>query len=236
MVSKKKSQFNYKPLALTLLIVVALFVFLIYILGGRDNGNYKIQRSPQQLQLIEVTCGSTIYKSIVLDKDLNCLSSGLTVGANNVTIDCNGRSIRGPGHTNSGSGVRYSNKNNVIIKNCIISGFAVGIASGRPNEGGIGNEFINNGIFGNGAGITVYGAMNPTFQNNIIEQNILGQPGHPNVGLYISGENILLLGNRMCGNVEDISCGTSTINPSSNNPMSNTAGVVNCANLLTVNC
>ena len=50
-------------------------------------------------------CGDTITASVVLTSSLNCSGDGLIVGANNLTIDLNGKRITGSG---SGTGIQIS--------------------------------------------------------------------------------------------------------------------------------
>jgi len=54
-------------------------------------------------------CGTTVLKSIVLDRDITCYNSnGLTVGAEGLTIDLNGKTIQcHDGATNSCPGSRF---------------------------------------------------------------------------------------------------------------------------------
>jgi hypothetical protein len=56
-------------------------------------------------QASPISCGSTITSDVVLSKNLNCTGDGLIVGANNLTIDLNGKRINGAG---VGTGIQVS--------------------------------------------------------------------------------------------------------------------------------
>ncbi len=81
-------------------------------------------------------CGSTVSGHVVFDGDLNCYaSSGLTVGADNTTIDlagfkltCTGAGFLGSCQTTNGPvGINTAGFNNVLIKGSTIDGFQVGV-------------------------------------------------------------------------------------------------------------
>ncbi len=72
--------------------------------------------------VLSVNVGPTgeVNQSIILDQDMSFTDSGLTVTANDVTIDCQFYKITGSG---SGIGISFLNNNNVTVKNCIIENF-----------------------------------------------------------------------------------------------------------------
>src|SRR3989338_10998076 len=76
-----------------------------------------------------VGCGDTITEDTVLTEDLlNCSGNGIIIGADNITLDCNGHRIDGNGDFN---GISVSNNvNGVTIKNCNIQEFGYGIYLG----------------------------------------------------------------------------------------------------------
>lgn len=75
-----------------------------------------------------VSCGGTITENTILAADLDCSSitgSGLIIGVNGVTLDCQGHKITGSG---SGDGVNLpTSRYYATVKNCDISNFATGI-------------------------------------------------------------------------------------------------------------
>jgi nitrous oxidase accessory protein NosD len=73
-----------------------------------------------------LSCGAVVTKDVTLTKSLTGCASGLIVGADNVTIDLNGHSIRGLG-TEAGIGIEGFNRTGVRLKNGTISDFAQGV-------------------------------------------------------------------------------------------------------------
>lgn len=67
--------------------------------------------------------GATFYSGKTLLTDLN---EGVVLSGNNLYLDCAGHKIIGSG---SGNGVYVHGQSEIIIKNCNITGFAIGILS-----------------------------------------------------------------------------------------------------------
>ena len=81
-----------------------------------------------------VACGETITADRVLYEDLDCSAmtegSAITIGANNVDLNCSGFHIIGPGGTAGariGTGVALESVSNATVTDCEISGFGEGI-------------------------------------------------------------------------------------------------------------
>ena len=66
------------------------------------------------------SCGDTITTSVTLTEDILSCEDGLTIGANNVTLDCNGHTLAGTG---SGIGVSINGHQDVAVKNCVITDY-----------------------------------------------------------------------------------------------------------------
>ncbi|MEM3407973.1 MAG: hypothetical protein QXW80_00905 [Candidatus Micrarchaeia archaeon] len=64
-------------------------------------------------------CGDTIIENYTMTSDLPCSGTALTIGADHITLDCQGYTIN---HTGSGSGINASGRTNITIKNCNIIG------------------------------------------------------------------------------------------------------------------
>ena len=91
--------------------IVLIGLFILFIACGIKVG-YSADRN--------IECGDIILNDTVLTENLNCLSGvALTIGTNDVTLDCGGNTIRGNG-IYVGKGINASGVNNVAIKNCII--------------------------------------------------------------------------------------------------------------------
>ncbi len=73
-----------------------------------------------------IFCGMTVTQSItVLNSVADCLAHGLIVGADNITIDLNGRTIDGKG---LGAGILNNGYDNVTIKNGTLVDFDYGVS------------------------------------------------------------------------------------------------------------
>jgi len=77
------------------------------------------------LPLVAISCGEVITDDTVLTNDLlDCESPGLIIGADNITLDCNDHLIDGNGSFN---GILLYNKTGVVIKDCAVEDFEIGI-------------------------------------------------------------------------------------------------------------
>ena len=111
---------------------------------------------------IIINCGDTITENTTLTQDLlNCPGNGLTIGANNIVLDCNGHSITGMG---SGDGIYLFQKTGVTIKNCNISSFFYAIDLAQSSY----NNIINTSASGGYYGILF---LSSTRYNNIINSS-----------------------------------------------------------------
>jgi hypothetical protein len=94
------------------------------------------------------SCGDTIISNTILTGNLNCADKGLIIGANDITIDCNGHSITGAG-ANPGIDITEGGFNRTKINNCTIKNFSYGIYLYSAHNSTINNSNINStlGIF-----------------------------------------------------------------------------------------
>lgn len=94
------------------------------------------------------SCGSTIDENFTLTSDINCPNSipvAFNVGANNLTIDCNGYSINGSSDVND-YGISINSKTGITVKNCKINNFSRGISLGNTTSSTFYNNEFNNTI------------------------------------------------------------------------------------------
>lgn len=101
-------------------------------------------------------CGDTLTADRTLNESdylVGCSNYGLTIGADNVTLDCNGTSITGDGTWEGEYAYRgvYTEYDGATIKNCDISGFYNGI---RTNDG-IGNTITGNTLHDDWKGVWI---------------------------------------------------------------------------------
>ena len=99
----------------------------------------------------KIHCGQTIRTSIKLTHDLrHCPGDGLVVGANNITINLNGHTLRGSGKRST-AGIRVTGFHGVTVKRGVIRHFGRGVwlvtaVDGRIVANTIRNSF-DEGIF-----------------------------------------------------------------------------------------
>jgi parallel beta-helix repeat protein len=115
--------------------------------------------------LVGIDCGSNIIKSTTLNRDLDDCSNGLNIAANNVVLDCAGHNITGNGLS---IGINITNRKNVTIKNCDISGFVFGVWMANLNSSIIISNSIANNSYN---GIVLKNGFNNTIQQNVINDN-----------------------------------------------------------------
>jgi hypothetical protein len=134
-------------------------------------------------------CNEVVDSDFELLRDLTCITKGLIIGADDITIDCTDHKITG---INGEVGIEAEGRKGIAIKNCDISGFTRGIffnnvedstinTSGlSDNENGIelrdssGIFMSNNAIINNNIGVGTYDSKDITIFNNVISQNQRG--------------------------------------------------------------
>ncbi|MFH1506597.1 MAG: DUF2341 domain-containing protein, partial [archaeon] len=117
----------------------------------------------------EVQCGDTITEDTVLTEDLSCTGVGLIIGADDITLDCNGYKISGD-NLGGDEGIELDGKDNVVIKNCEIEGFYVGIfAHAGSDHNLIKNNYVHDT---SNVGIYAYGE-DGSHEGNTIHNNTI---------------------------------------------------------------
>jgi hypothetical protein len=94
----------------------------------------------------------------------------ITIRANDVTLDCRGHTIWGPGATTPGRGIYINGVNNVTIKNCHVKKWNVGI----DIKGGADHSIIGGGASSNMTGVRVAYSDNLTTVNSLFQSNEVG--------------------------------------------------------------
>jgi len=140
------------------------------------NENHACNKPDVGLELVvgeeierPLSCGDTIIEDTILNADMECADThGIVIGADGITLDCNGHSITG---NKNGGGIYIDGHDNVIIKNCIIDSFYFGISFYDVNGGEITDNIVTNNGF---LGIHIWRSSNNRISNNNINENILG--------------------------------------------------------------
>jgi cysteine-rich repeat protein/parallel beta-helix repeat protein len=123
-------------------------------------------------------CGDVITSDLIINGDLDCTGfngspfvPALTIGANNVVLDCNGSSIFSNGITDEGIKVLVTPptwRDNIIIKNCTIYGFnGAAISFQRARYVNITDNIIKD----SNLGVRLYAVLYSTVKNNKITNN-----------------------------------------------------------------
>ncbi len=126
-----------------------------------------------------VSCGQTLFENTILTEDLfDCPQDGLYIGANDVTLNCNGHTIG-----NLRYGVDMTGVSNVVVKNCNIQNVTGGIGAGFGSNN---IQVIYNNLTNVTATAIVFqGVDTLNASNNIITNSGSGALGF--AGIYLSG-------------------------------------------------
>ncbi|VVB65665.1 Right handed beta helix region [Candidatus Gugararchaeum adminiculabundum] len=122
--------------------------------------------------------GSGVY---TLTSDVSSSSNCFIISANDVILNCNGRSITGSSWT--GIGINATSRRNVTVKNCAIKYFSTGIYYNAVN----GSTIQNNSVYNNTNGVYLY---NYSGYNNVINNSVYNGTYAITVYLYSSGNTI----------------------------------------------
>jgi parallel beta-helix repeat protein len=113
-----------------------------------------------------ITC-QAVSTDTILNSSVTCTSgNGITITADDITLDCNGKSITGAGNA---AGISINSRSGVIIKDCDISNFYYGIKAEHTNNLQIieDNNITNNGFYG----VYLYNATNSKIDHNVINSD-----------------------------------------------------------------
>lgn len=122
-----------------------------------------------------VACGQTIMVNTTLDSNVGPCATGIVIGANNVTLDLNGFTLRGTPATGEGPGVDVTGRTGVTVRNGTITQFDAGVAI----TGGSGNTVTyltlvdNRGTTASdfGDGVAVFNSTGNTISYNLVRNN-----------------------------------------------------------------
>ncbi len=117
-----------------------------------------------------VSCGDTITKSTALASDVGpCPENGIIIGADNITLDCNGHSITAAsGNSYPSAGVEMIGHSGVTIRNCIVTGFN---GYGFHLEKSSNNKLLGNKAINNNQGFVVNGDFATNSDKNTLDRN-----------------------------------------------------------------
>ncbi|VVB65666.1 Right handed beta helix region [Candidatus Gugararchaeum adminiculabundum] len=124
-------------------------------------------------------CGDSIGASSTMETDLlDCPGNGLLITEDNVVLNCNGHTISTNDYVSDIYGIVATNRQNIIVKNCVIKYFTGGVYFVGTNNTLIQNNTVygrvgvtdtnaSTGIF------TGHGSLYPHFVNNTVDGNTI---------------------------------------------------------------
>jgi len=121
---------------------------------------------PAPTGFVAATCGATITADTTQTAGItDCdASTGITIGANNIVLDCAGYTVDGMDELGT-IGILASGRNNITIKNCVITDWVQGISLNNANSSLVQNNTLTSN--------TNFGVrIQSTADHNIIRDNI----------------------------------------------------------------
>ena len=137
----------------------------------------------------KLACGDVVTTDVVLTANLSGCSTGLIVGADNITIDLNGRTITGQSIL-SGSGIEVIDRTGIRIKNGRIRGFATGVWLLNTSSSTVENLIVKNTDTGItvGSGGSGLGHSNQVLGNKVADSRL---------GIFMGGPDTLVRENEL---------------------------------------
>ena len=138
-----------------------------------------------QAQAGDVSCGDTLTADTALHEGLTCAGAGLTIGADDITLNCKGHTLTGNG---TNIGIRLDGVSGVTVKNCHVSDFGIGFSL----QGSSGNTLKENAATGNTSpGSGAYTLRSGSNGNTLKENTATGNSGRGFLVGSGSSENTL---------------------------------------------
>lgn len=167
----------------------------------------------------EIACGDTLTASTTLSSDLVCSGTALAIGANNVTLDCQGHTITGD---ETGIGILAQNQDGITIKNCTVTNFADSIRLDSTHNSSLENNTADNNTT---YGIRLIASTNNTLTGNKVLHN--GPLTGPSGGFLVqvsSNANLFTSNLAEQNNGDGFNIVSSDLNHLVNNTSTNNAG------------
>jgi len=219
---------------------VDLFDYVTIKRAVSQNYDYGTCSNPKEgLPKMNLKCGTTVNASVRLGSDIDCTNGNkpaLTIGANGITIDCDGKSIKG--FNKQRYGIYLPARKKVNLMNCKISNFQNGVylSTGSDN-----NNLTNINATNNTYGFRLLSAQNTIFTRSEGSGNQRGMDmklasgtqlissvfnKNSQYGVYsLQSFFLKFTNNQMCSNpVNDIYISRPKSNLGINNTCTNSAG------------
>ncbi|HIH66531.1 MAG TPA: DNRLRE domain-containing protein [Nanoarchaeota archaeon] len=141
----------------------------------------------------QAQCGGVITESKTLPHSLFCKNGdGLTIGANNVVLDCAGWRLNGNG-TGLSTGIKLaSGVQGATVKNCQVRNFRIGLRapSANNNNNLVFNNFFNNELNVNALGYNTWSITKTLGRNIVGGPYLAGNYWHDYIGRDINWDGI----------------------------------------------
>lgn len=138
-----------------------------------------------------VVCGQTILVSTMLDSNVGPCATGITVGADNITLDLNGFTLSGGPAPGEGPGISLVNRTGVTVTNGAVTQFDAGVAV----TGGSGNRVRNMRVMDNrGSEETDFGdgiALFASNGNSVTGNQVRNNGPYDGIGMITSNGNLI---------------------------------------------
>ena len=139
-----------------------------------------------------VTCGQVITQNTVLDSDVGpCPNNGIIVGADNITLNLNGKRVFGTPNVGDGAGILLRFRRGVTVRNGTVSDFDGGVVLETSNSnlvtGILSRDNIGRSLGHGGPATTLYGdgiALMASSYNSIVGNVTFNTGPYSGIGLY----------------------------------------------------
>lgn len=150
-----------------------------------------------------VSCGQTITQNTILDADVGpCPGDGIVVGADNITLDLNGKRVFGTAERGDFAGIRLPNRSGVTVMGTpavrgtrgVVTGFDAGVLINGGSANTVQRVIISDNRGPDteetllGDGIAIFYSANNRLLNNTVTANggydgiaVLGETSHGNL-------------------------------------------------------
>ncbi|MFP4524182.1 MAG: right-handed parallel beta-helix repeat-containing protein [Candidatus Woesearchaeota archaeon] len=143
-----------------------------------SHDGYEQEPAENDTITIGTACNYTLTEDRTLHEDVSdCLTNGLNIAGDGLTLDCAGYVIGGVGGFD---GVNIEGRRNVTVEDCTIESFATGVRLAR----GVNDSMVKNNTIHNNtdAGLVLAGTENNTIMRNTITDN--GDGSGPDAGIH----------------------------------------------------
>jgi parallel beta-helix repeat protein len=199
-------------------VVLALGLAVVLLAGLLTAGQLGVfGRADQASAAPNAVCGQTITTNFTLNTDLGpCPDDGLVAGANGITINLGGHTIRGNDQAQLNYGVQISVRSNVTVTNGTIRDFDGGV---KVEFGANGNRIQNLRITSNQRD----GVYIESGNNNVVAGNVVfAHPAGAGVVVRIGSGN-QITNNTLHSNSNGLTVSATSTTVSNNKAASNTA-------------